>query len=277
MGIPVLDGRGIEERDRADAPQVVVANQAFVDTYLDGRAQVGTRLPVRLGGDPVELAGIVGDVQQGGGGWGSNQPVWAAPTLYVAPAQWHDATFQQMHVWFSPSWVVRTPNPSPQLVSEIARVLEAHDSELPLARVAALDEVMAEAFSRSRFQALFLIVVAAFALVLAGVGLYGIVAQEVIQRRREMGVRMALGVSPTRAVLTTGLAGVRLAGWGLLAGLVAAAGAGRVLASLLWGVTPADPLTFLALVGIVGTLALTASFVPAARIGRLNPAHVLRE
>jgi ABC-type antimicrobial peptide transport system permease subunit len=146
-----------------------------------------------------------------------------------------------------------------------------------VARAASLEEIMAQAFSRTRFQAVFLLVVAGFALVLAGVGLYGIVAQEVLERRREMGVRMALGASPGRAIVTTGLSGVRLAAWGLVAGGLAAAGAGRVLSSLIWGVSPSDPVTILALIAGIGGLALVASFVPAARLGRLDPARVLRE
>jgi ABC-type antimicrobial peptide transport system permease subunit len=184
---------------------------------------------------------------------------------------------QQVHVWFSPSWVIRAPVATGQLEAEITRVFAARDGELPVARAASLEEIMAQAFSRTRFQAVFLLVVAGFALVLAGVGLYGIVAQEVLERRREMGVRMALGASPGRAIVTTGLSGVRLAAWGLVVGGLAAAGAGRVLSSLIWGVSPSDPVTILALIAGIGGLALVASFVPAARLGRLDPARVLRE
>jgi ABC-type antimicrobial peptide transport system permease subunit len=193
-------------------------------------------------------------------------------------------------VWFSPSWVIRAPGalatagsgaaPSgaaAELNAQIARVFQARDPELPVARAASLETIMADVFSRTRFQALFLLVVAGFALLLAGVGLYGIVAQEVLERRREMGVRMALGASPGRAILTTGLSGIRLAAWGLTAGGLAAVGVGRVLSSLIWGVSPADPVTILALVSGIGALALVASFVPAARLGRLDPARVLRE
>jgi ABC-type antimicrobial peptide transport system permease subunit len=92
-----------------------------------------------------------------------------------------------------------------------------------------------------------------------------------------MGVRMALGSTPGRAVWTTGIAGIRLAAWGLLAGGVAATAVGRVLASLLWGVSPSDPITILALISGIGILALVASFVPAMRMGRMDPARVLRE
>jgi predicted permease len=276
MGIPVLDGRGIEEWDRADSRPIVVANQALVDAHFQDRQVLGS--PVNLGGgDPTELVGVVGNVQQGTGGWGSAQPVWAAPTLYVPVTQLGGPILQQVHVWFSPSWVIRAPGASPQLLSQIARVFEAGDSELPVARAALLEDIMAQAFSRTRFQAVFLLVVAGFALLLAGVGLYGIVAQEVLERRREMGVRMALGSTPGEAIWTTGMSGIRLAAWGLLAGAVAAYGAGKVLSSLIWGVTPGDPVTILALMGGIGGLALLASFVPALRMGRLDPARVLRE
>ncbi len=277
LRIPLLEGRGVEERDRTDTAPIVVANQALIDAHFEGVATLGSRIQLGGNGEMLELVGAVGNVQQGGGGWGSNQPVWAAPTLYAPVTQWSSPVLQQVHVWFSPSWILRVASPSPQLAGTIAQVFESHDSELPLARTASLVEVMAEAFSRTRFQAAFLLVVAAFALLLAGVGLYGIVAQEVLQRRREMGIRMALGVSPGRAVVSTGLAGVRLAAWGLLVGSIAAAAAGRVLASLLWGVSPTDPVTILALIGTIGGLALIASFVPAVRMGRLDPATVLRE
>jgi hypothetical protein len=276
LGIPIRSGRGIEVRDGAHAPPVAVVNQALVEAHFEGRSALGSRVEMG-GGEGLELVGIVGDVQQGGGGWGSSQPVWAAPTVYVPAAQASGPLLQQVHVWFSPSWVIRAPSQSPQLASRIAQVFAARDGELPVARTALLEEVMAHAFARTRFQAAFLLVVAGFALLLAGVGLYGIVAQEVLERRREMGVRMALGATPGRAVWTTGFAGLRLAAWGLLAGGVGAAGAGRVLGSLIWGVSPWDPVTILALVSGIGALALVASFVPAVRMGRMDPARVLRE
>jgi predicted permease len=276
LGIPLRSGRLVNEMDRAEAPGVVLANQALVDQHLEGRSVLGARVRIG-GGDPVELVGVVGNVQQGGGGWGSSQPVWEAPTLYVPASQVSGPVLQQLHVWFSPSWIVRAASVSPQLSARIARVFETLDSDLPVARSISLTAVMDRAFARTRFQAVFLLVVAGFALLLAGVGLYGIVAQEVLERRREMGVRLALGATPGRAILTTGLAGLRLAAWGLLAGGLVAALAGRVLASLIWGVSPGDPVTILALVGGIGGLAAVASFVPAARIGRLDPATVLRE
>ena len=276
LGIPTIDGRAIGETDRADASLVAVVSQGLAATHFAERDPVGARISVGGGGE-VEIVGVVGDVQQGGGGWGTSQPVWAAPTIYIPAAQASGPMLRQVHVWFSPSWIVRTTSDSPQLASMMARALESGGDGLPVARTASLEEVMGDAFAQTRFQAMFLLVVAAFALLLAGVGLYGIVSHDVQQRRREMGVRMALGVSPGRAVIITGMSGVRLAMIGLVVGGFAAVGAGRVLASLVWGVTPGDPVTILALIGTVGGLAVLASFVPASRMGRLDPATVLRE
>ena len=271
------DGRSLTEADRYDAAPVAVVNQAFVDAYLDGRRAPGMRIDLQTGAGEVEIVGVVADVLQGGAGWGSSAPVWTAPTAYVPVSQVAGAFLRQIHVWFSPSWVIRAPGASPGLQGSIAAVFESWDRELPIARSVSLEEVMAEAFAGPRFQAVFLLVVAGFALLLAAVGLYGIVAQEAVRRRREMGVRMALGVSPGRAVLHAGLSGMRLAAAGLVLGGVLAAAAGRVLGSLVWGVSTSDPVTFLLLLSAIGGLTAVASFVPAARLGRLHPATVLRE
>ena len=136
---------------------------------------------------------------------------------------------------------------------------------------------MGAAFASVRFQAMFLMVVAGFALLIAGVGLYGIVSQQVVERRREMGIRMALGATPGGAAFTAGFAGVRLAAAGLALGAAGTAGVGRVMGSLLWGVEPWDPMTVLSLLGGIGALAVAASFVPAMKVARLDPTTALRE
>jgi ABC-type antimicrobial peptide transport system permease subunit len=135
---------------------------------------------------------------------------------------------------------------------------------------------MEDAFSRQRFEAGFLIVVAAFALLLAGIGLYGIVAHEVLERRTEMGLRMALGATPGRAVWRAGAGGLRLTAYGLVVGSVAAVGVSRIIQHLVWGVTAGDPLTLTILLGILTLFSSAASFLPAARVGRMDPARILR-
>jgi predicted permease len=278
MGIPLLQGRGLEEADREGAPFVTVANQAFVDTYLEDRPALG--VPVRMGfgqDQDVTLVGVVGNVQQSAGWGDTSQPVWETPTLYLASAQASSGFFRGMHVWFSPSWVIRAEESTSNLPGQVTGAFRQVDPDLPVARMASLGDIMEEAFARQRFEAGFLILVAAFALLLAGIGLYGIVAHEVLERRTEMGLRMALGATPGSAVWTAGAGGLGLAGYGLVLGALGAVGVSRIVENLVWGVSPGDPVTLLFLLGTVGLFAAVASFAPAARVGRMDPARILRE
>lgn len=278
LDIPLLQGRVLHEGDRAGSPIVAVANQAWVEANVESGQALG--IPVSMGfggGDDVEVVGVVGNVLQRAGWGDGSTPVWETPTLYLASAQAGDAFMQQIHVWFSPSWVIRGEAARPELAAEVTRAFREIQSDLPVARTATLQEVMDRAFAVQRFEATFLLAVAGFALLLAGIGLYGIVAHEVVERRAEMGLRMALGSTPGKAVLTTGLGGLVLTGIGLAVGVGLAVPVGRVMESLLYGVQPFDPVTLVLLAGFLGLFAAVASFVPAARIGRTDPAEVLRE
>ncbi len=278
LDIPLLQGRPIEEADRAEAPMVVVANQAFVDRYLKGTQPLGARVSRCLGGeDGVEIVGVVGNVQQSAG-WGDGGPVWETPTLYMAAAQTSAGFLKQVHVWFSPNWIIRaSPEAASALSGEVTQVFRSVDPDLPTARVAWLSDIMNEAFAPSRFEAFFLVAIAGFALLLAGVGLYGIIAHEVIQRRSEMGLRMALGATTGAAIWTAAKPGLVLTVVGLGFGGVLSWLEARVMVHMIWGVVPYDPVTLAFVVGILGLLASVASFLPAARIGRLDPAAILRD
>ena len=278
LGVPVLRGRVFDDRDRTGEPMAIVVNQAFVDAYLDEGQAIETSLSAGFVGDNgARIVGVVGNVQQSAGWGDTNQPVWETPTMYMSADQMGGDFFSGIHIWFSPSWVIRTERAMPDLSSRVTEVFRSVDGELPVARTATLNEVMSSAFARQRFEAAFLVTVAFFALLLAGIGLYGIVAHEVLERRREMGLRMALGATPGGATWTTGAAGLRLALAGLVLGCGAAFAVSRVLERLIWGVAPYDPATLAALVAVIGTLASVASFVPAARVGRLDPANILRD
>lgn len=275
MGIPLLQGRTLLESDRPGAPAVAVANQAFVDANLGDRRPLGSRIEMGYFGEGGgEIVGVVGNVQQSAGWGGVSQPVWETPTLYV-PA-WQAGGFG-IHIWFAPSWVVRAALPPAELAPRLRRVFQEVDPELPVARVATLEDVIDRAFAEQRFEASLLIAVAAFALLLAGIGLYGIVAHEVLERRTEMGLRMALGASPRRAVWAVGAGGVRLTAMGLVVGGVATVAVAKVMRNLIWGVAPYDPAVLASLVAVLALLAAVASFVPAARVGRMDPARILRE
>lgn len=278
MGIPLIQGRLLEEGDRQGAPVVAVANEAFRDTYQADQPVLGSSLEMGFGGeDGVAIVGVVGNVQQAAG-WGpTDQPVWETPTLYLASGQASDGFFRGIHVWFSPSWIIRGASTLPDLPARVTAAFREVDPDLPVARMATLREVKNGAFARQRFEAAFLIVVASFALLLAGVGLYGIVAHEVLERRTEMGLRMALGATPRSAVWTAGAGGIRLVALGLAVGCAVAWGVSRVMEHLIWGVSPGDPLTLLALLAVLAVPTALASFLPAARIGRMDPATILRD
>lgn len=277
LRIPILSGRTFDARDAADSPITVVVNQAFVDRYLGDRVVLGSTLEMRSGFGEVQVVGVVGNVQQSASWGATSQPVWETPTLYLRAEQMPSSFFQGVHIWFAPSWVVRGADPSVQLAAPVAGVFQRVAPGFPVSRTATLSAVVADAFAQQRFEAGFLVVLAGLALLLAGIGLYGIVAQEVLERRGEMGIRMALGASPSAAVRTTAMGGITLAGAGLLLGLGIAILARSVLENLIWGVGTLDPVTIIATVGILGGLAAAASVIPAARVGRMNPAGVLRE
>jgi len=278
LEIPHLQGRLLDEGDRKGVPFVAVANQALIDQYFPEQSALGQRLAMGFGGgEGVEIVGVVGNVLQQAGWGDETAPVWESPTLYLAAAQASDGFMRQIHTWFAPSWIVRTAAGQSNLAAEITRAFQAADPDLPMARLASLDEVMDQAFSRERFEAFFLLVVAGFALLLAGIGLYGIVAHEVLERRAEMGLRMALGATPGQAVLKIGIGGILLSLAGLLLGGLATVPVGRLMESLIYGVQPSDPLTLGFLVVVLGSFAAVASFIPAARIGKTDPAEILKE
>lgn len=279
LGIPLLRGRLLEPADRAGSTPVMVVDQAFVDEHLAGRTAAGFAIDEGFDDTIVgsTIVGVVGNVQQSAG-WGANRgPVWQTPTAYVPVAQMAGDDLQQFHVWYPPSWIVRASVPMAEVASQVTQVFRQVDPDLPVARIVSLREVMNDAFSRQRFEAALLVAVAGFALLLAGIGLYGIVAHEVLERRTEMGLRMALGSTPGQAVWSAGLSGVRLTALGLIVGAFAAVGVARAIERLVWGVQPYDPGTLAALLAVLATLASVASFVPAARVGRLEPARILRE
>jgi predicted permease len=278
LDIPLSQGRAFSDVDRRGEPISVVVNEAFVRTHLTGEDPLGRRINIGFAGeDGATVVGVVGNVQQSAGWGDTNQPVWETPTVYSAAAQMSGGFFRGIHIWFSPSWVIRTARSSPSVPPQVTEVFRQAAPDLPVARTVTLSEVVDAAFAQQRFEASFLLTVALLAMILAGIGLYGIVAHEVLERRTEMGLRMALGASPGSAVWKTGLSGVRLTVLGLLVGALGAVGVSRVMGHVLFGVEPFDPVVLAGLAVVLAVLASVASFVPAARVGRMDPARILRE
>lgn len=261
-GTPLLAGRELRASDQGGAAPVVLVNETAARKYWGApEAAVGARLD--LWGAERTVAGVIGDVEDMP--WNER----AEPALYFPQAQqWYP---QRMFL------VVRSSLTPSSLVGPIRDALRSIDPELPLANVRPLSSVAAGALATRR---LTLWLVAAFgltALLLAVVGIYGVMAQAVGQRTREFGVRQALGATPgdiLRLVFRNG-AGLALAG--LAVGVGLALGSTRMLTSLLYGVAPLDPATFLGVVGAVGVTATIAIYIPARRATRVSAVVLLRE
>jgi ABC-type antimicrobial peptide transport system permease subunit len=179
-----------------------------------------------------------------------------------------------VHVWFSPNWIIRT---TADVAAEVREALRAVAPDLAVTRVVPMQEIVDDAFAWERLQATFLLAVGAFTLLLALVGLYGIVAHEVQERRGELGLRLSLGASPRGAVWATSARGIALTLYGLGVGAVLGVFAARMLlAELLHGVSPLDATTLFIVLGSLLLVSVAASLVPAARVARIDPAEVLR-
>jgi predicted permease len=268
LGIPLRGGRGIAESDRHGAPPVVVLNEAAARHLFGGEDPLGHRLTIGTGfglgwgAAGGEVVGIVGDVR--------DQAIAAPPrpTIYLA--------HRQMPVGFL-AVVLRTAGDPVALAGPAAEEVRRLDPELAVFDVRPMGELVAGSVAASRFYASMIAAFAATALLLAAVGLYGVLAFSVGERAREIGVRMALGAARADVLRLVLRQGVLLTGAGLGIGLAAAAGASRLLASLLYGTTPTDPATFAAVPAVLAAAALAAIYVPARRALRLDPVAVLRQ
>jgi predicted permease len=274
LRIPVVSGRAITETDRPGTEGVAVINEAFARRFLKGQEAVGSHL--KMGNDVARIVGVVGDTQQHSGiGWYGLMS--ATPTVYTPVSQESDKFFGLIHLWFSPKWVVRTrTTPGPELQHSIEAAVQAIDPQLPFAKFESLEDVQYTAFKDQRYQATVFSTLAGLAMFLAALGLYGLISHSVTERTREIGIRMALGSSVSRAMWTV----VRPAVWLTLAGVAAGAILARwstmLVKDLLFGVPAGDPTTFLLVSAALLVVALLASVIPSLRLLRLDPAITLR-
>ena len=267
MNIPLRSGRFFSEREMAEEKHVTIVNQAFANKYLHGMNPLGQKAAIYMKSfaeneiQASEIIGVVGDIRQMG------LDVAAEPAVYWP---YPELDYSAMTI------LVRTSNDPLALVSAIRKELHQLDREQPMASVAAMDELLADSLSRSRFTMLLLGIFAAFALVLACVGIYGLIACSVTQRTQELGVRIALGAQ-RRDVLRLVLAqGTRLMLLGVAIGILAALVLSRVMSTLLFGISATDPLTFLSVAGLLAIVALAACYIPARRAMRVDPMVALR-
>ena len=274
LRIPVLRGRVFTAADSGTAAPTAVVSEAFVKMYMAGDDALGRHLDLR-GRERREIVGVVGVQQKSG--WGDGRPLAPMPDIYVPGAQVDGKSLQGLHIWFSPSRIVRFSGPPEDVIAGMQRAMQAVDPQLPFAGFHGMDDVRYRSLAQERFQAALLAALAALALLLAAVGIYGLIANSVAERTRELGIRLALGATVAQAMRAIALPGVALALAGVMAGSVLAGFAAQLLRHLIWGVEPGDPLTFAAVgLGLLGMTA-AASFLPALRVAHLNPAETLRQ
>jgi putative ABC transport system permease protein len=264
MGIPLLAGRDFSDADQTKSPMVVVLNHRAVEQYFAGHDPVGKRLKLgAMDSDApwMTVIGVVGDVHHGG----LQRDI--EPYMYAVYPQ---------NAWPQMSVTVRIGPGAGNIELPARAALLRVAPEQPVSSVRRMEDVLAESLGPIRFPLFLFSAFAVVALLLAGLGVFGVAAQSVLQRRRELGIRMALGARVAevyRLILGQALLPV---GMGMVFGLAGTVAAGRLLRGLLFGVSPTDPLTILAGAALLGAVALLASLWPATQATRVDPALVLR-
>lgn len=266
MGIPVLAGREFTENDTAQAPKVAIISERIARDYFPGGPgeALGRRVRASLDGEWLTVFGVVADIRQ----MGLDREV--QPMLYVPYQQERELLFLRFV-----SFVARTPTPATVVDAMQAEVRRAAP-DLPIQSAATIGEAVAASVAPSRFRMVLLVHFATAAMLIATCGIYGVMAYAVAQRRREIGLRMALGATRRdvlRLVLTRALG---IVGIGLVAGLAGAVGVTRVLQRFLFGVTPTDPMAFTGVTLLLLGVGLLAAWLPARRATRIDPWDALR-
>ncbi len=261
MGIRMVHGRAFTEADTKDAAPVMIVNEAFANRFFPGEDAIGKGAGWNTDNLPfAEIVGVYADVR-------SQHPEQPAPLESVIPfAQHPDPYF---------AFVVKTA-PGIDGGAAIVAAVRTVDPLQPLHRVMPMEEVSAQRLAGRRSILLLLGAFAAVAIVLASLGIYGVVAHQTAQRTREVGIRLALGARPVDVVLLVVRQSMTVVGIGLALGLAVALGGSRVLGSFLYGTSALDPAVYAAVAGAVGLVALVASFVPARRAAAVAPASALR-
>jgi predicted permease len=264
LGIPLVRGRVFDQRDTANSPRVTVISTAMARRHFPGEDPIGQRL--KHGGRSLknpwmEIVGIVGDAKYQGLG---EEP---APVYYELSVQ----------VPFRPMWlVVRTKTDARALAPAVREEIRKLDSDVVAERVTTMADAVSASVSMPRFRSLLMTAFAAMALLLAAIGIYGVIAYSVAQRTQEIGVRMALGSSRSGVLMFIVGQGSRLVIVGIAVGLTGAFAVTRMLEGMLFGVTSSDAVTFTSAVLVLGAVAIAACAVPALRASRIDPIRALR-
>lgn len=262
IGIPLLKGRAFTERDSANAPNAIIVSDSFARRFLPNEDPIGKRLTIDFGKPWTgEIAGVVGNIHH------SSLDQEPTGEMYVNHAQ----TPSPMT-----NIVVRAAGDPTKLTAAIRNEVQSLDKDLPIYNIKTMEQRISESAAQPRFRTLLLGLFACIALLLASVGIYGVISYSVTQRTHEIGIRLALGAQASDVLRLVVRQGMGLALIGIVIGLVAAFAVTRVMASLLYGVTATDPVTFVGVSALLAGVALVACLVPARRATRVDPMIALR-
>jgi putative ABC transport system permease protein len=279
LQIPILAGRSFADADGPDATKVVIVNRAFARTLLESEDPVGRYLT----DDAKQARLIVGLVENtvgssAGGLTDDHAPLTSDPTIYFPAAQVASAEFLTViHAWFQPSWIVRTESSMDSVGAAMQNALASVDPNLPFSGFYSMNDLMAQTLAIQRLEVALLVTMASLALLLSSVGIFALVANIVVQKKREIGIRMALGSSIGQAMVQVARSGVIASVLGVVCGLVLAAGALRAIRSALFGVDVYDIPTITVIVATLLLVTLLAATLPTLKIATIDPATTLRE
>ncbi len=276
LRIPVVKGRAFTDQDSGAAPRVVIINETLAKKFFPEGDALGSRITIGQGVGPEfdepprEIVGIVGDVQEDA----LNEP--PSPIMYVPNAQVNDGVVALTNGIGAAEWMVRTKLPPFSLSADIQRELREASDGLPVAHIRSMQQVVGESTARNDFYMTLLTIFASVALLLAAIGVYGLMAYSVQQRTQEIGVRMALGATARQVQRMVVIQGMRLALVGLVLGVGSSLALARLMSSLLYGVKPRDPVTIILVAGLLSAVTLLATYLPARRASRVDLLVALR-
>jgi predicted permease len=271
--IPILAGRAIGDGDSPTSESVTVVNADFARQFFNDPSPLGRHIQVEK--HIYTVVGVAANVAKRPGISG-DAPMATEPVFYLPATQMDQGLVNVAHIWFQPSWIVRTAGPVQGLTAAMQKALAQVDPSLPFSGFHSMSDILAENLAYQRVEVALLAGLAGLALLLSAIGIYGLVSNLIVQRTREIGIRMALGSSIGKAVVDVGSAGVVAAAFGLVTGLALSFFALRILRSELYGVRDYDPLTLTLVPAFVAVVAAVASFLPTLRIVRIDPAVTLR-
>ncbi len=274
--IPLLRGRAFDDRDTGKSERVMIINQAFAKKYWPTGDPLGKTMTLGKGLGPQfeeparQIVGIVGNVREGGFS-GADQAV-----MYVPEGQITDGLTKLANSVIPLSWAVRTAMDPSSLSTAIQHEFLAVDGQLPVSKVRTMDQVISESSARQNFNTLLLTIFAGLALLLAAIGIYGLMSYTVEQRMQEFGIRMALGAATSDMLAMVVRQGMLLAGIGLLIGLGASYEISKLLTKVLAGIKVNDPVAYTAVAVTLITVALFATVIPGLRATKVDPLNALR-